>query len=72
MKKIILTLVFLVMAVLILAQTKANVKMLNGDEIPCNITTDAINIITDYGELGFRTEFIKSIQFPEPGKGTHC
>jgi len=70
MKKIILTLVFLVMAVLILAQTKANVKMLNGDEIPCNITTDAINIITDYGELGFRTEFIKSIQFPEPGKGT--
>lgn len=70
MKKIVLTLVFLTISALLLAQTKANVKMLNGDEIPCDIMTEAINIITDYGELGFRTEFIKEIQFPEPGKGT--
>jgi len=55
---------------MLFSQTKANVKMLNGDEIPCDIMTEAINIITDYGELGFRTEFIKEIQFPEPGKGT--
>src|SRR6056297_83944 len=51
------------------SQTKANVKMLNGDTIPCEIETERLDLVTDYGELSFETKFIKTIQFPEPGKG---
>jgi len=69
MKKPIFIIIFIVMSINLFSQTKANVKMLNGDTIPCEITTETLDLVTDYGELSFGTEFIKTIQFPEPGKG---
>ncbi len=70
MKKItLLILIISVSSMIFLAYPNANIKMLNGDEIPCSVMTPTINIITDYGELEFKTEYIKEIQFPEPGKG---
>lgn len=69
MKKTLLCLLILFINLTLFSQTKANVKMLNGDEIPCSIMTETLDLVTDYGELSFETKYIKTIQFPEPGKG---
>jgi len=69
MKKTILCLLLFLISITTFSQIKANVKMLNGDEIPCDIMTETLDLVTDYGELSFETKYIKTIQFPEPGKG---
>ncbi len=69
MKRIVFFIFLIGISMTLLSQIKANVKMLNGDTIPCGIATERLDLVTDYGELSFGTKFIKSIQFPEPGKG---
>jgi len=69
MKKMMFLVLLSTVTLVLFSQIKANVKMLNGDAIPCEITTEQLDLVTDYGELSFETKYIKSIQFPEPGKG---
>ncbi|HPH11495.1 MAG TPA: SUMF1/EgtB/PvdO family nonheme iron enzyme [Thermotogota bacterium] len=71
MKKLCITIPLLILIyATCLCQIPANFKMLNGDIIPCTILTPTVNLVTDYGEFQFETKYIKSIQFPEPGRGT--
>ena len=67
MKKAMIVVSFLLVSILVMANTGAKIEMRNGDVIECEINMENISFITDYGELKIPVSFVKEIVFPAPG-----
>jgi len=67
MKKAMIVVSFLLVSILVIANTGAKIEMRNGDVIECEINMENISFITDYGELKIPVSFVREIVFPAPG-----